>query len=165
MRILPRVLLLLMIPSLTFCEPLKTLRGRPLNCELDIPASWKIATDEGYKIIATGDGLGIQLGSLQQNLGDPSATLQTAKQMAAKGDPNAQIGEPTPITIDGRKWLQFTVMTGSGTDALKYLTYTYSGSEGTYVIEGCAMANQFEAKRALLARYMNTFRFPKKVAH
>jgi hypothetical protein len=163
MRILARALLLFAIPALASCERTKTLRCRPLNCELDVPASWNVASDEGYRIIAIGDGVGVMLGSLQHNLGNPSATLKTAKEMATKGDPNAKITEPTPIRIDGRNWLQFTVTTGSGADALEFLTYTYSGPEGTFVVNGSATPDQFEAKRALLTRYMNTFRFPKKV--
>ncbi len=120
------------------CERTQTLRCRPLKCELDVPVSWHVVSDKGYRIVAGGDGAGVMLGSLQQNFGSPSATLSEAKRMASKGDPNARISEPTPIAIDGHKWLQFTVTTGSGADATEFLTYTYSGPEGTFVVIGTA---------------------------
>jgi hypothetical protein len=140
----------------------QTLRGNPLACELDVPASWEVVSNEGYRILALGDGAGLMLGSLQQNLGDPSATLKEAKRMATKDDPNAKVTEPVSITIDGHKWLQFmTTTTGEG-GAMTFLTYTYSGPEGTFVVIGYTTSDQFEAKRALLTHYMGTFRFPKK---
>jgi hypothetical protein len=145
-------------------EATTTLRGKPLACELDVPASWDVVSDEGYRILALGDGAGLMLGSKQQNLGDPSATLKEAREMATKEDSNAKVSDPTPITIDGHKWLQFTATTGRGADAMTFLTYTYSGPEGTFVVTGYTSADQFEAKRALLTHYMGTFRFPKKVA-
>jgi hypothetical protein len=81
----------------------QTLRGKPLACELDVPASWEVVSNEGFRILAIGDGAGLMLGSLPQNLGDPSVTLDEAKRMATKDDPDAKISEPTSITIDGRK--------------------------------------------------------------
>jgi hypothetical protein len=160
-----RALVLFSTVAAASCERTQTLRCSPLKCELDVPASWNIARNEGYRIVAGGDGVGVMLASLQQNFGSPAATVPEARRMATKGDPNAKFTEPAPITIDGHKWLQFTVTTGTGADALEFLTYTYSGPEGTFVVVGSTAPDQFEAKRALLTRYMNTFRFPKKVTH
>jgi hypothetical protein len=143
-------------------EATQTLRGKPLACELDVPASWEVVSNEGYRILALGDGAGLMLGSKQENLGDPFATLKVAKEMATKDDPNAKITDPVPITIDGHKWLQFiTTTTGEG-GAMTFLTYTYSGPEGTFSVIGYTSTDQFEMKRAFLTHYMNTFRFPKK---
>jgi hypothetical protein len=144
-------------------EATQTLRGKPLACELDVPASWKVVSNEGYRILALGDGAGLMLGSKQQNLGDPSATMKEAKEMAIKDDPHAKMTQPVPITIDGRKWLQFTTTTTGDGGSMTFLTYTYSGSEGTFVVIGYTSTDQFETKRPLLTHYMNTFRFPKKV--
>jgi hypothetical protein len=142
-------------------EATRTLRGKPLGCELEVPAAWEVVSDEGYRILALGEGAGLMLGSKQENLGNPSATLKEARAMAAKDDPNAKMTEPSPITIDGHKWLQFTTTTTSEGETMKFLTYTYSGPEGTFVVIGYTSADQFEAKKPLLTHYMNTFRFPK----
>ena len=158
-----RAFVLFAMVAAASCERTQTLRCSPLKCELDVPASWNIARNEGYRIVAFGDGVGVTLVSLQQNLGSPSATVNEARKFATKGDPNAKFTEPTPVTIDGHKWLQFTVTTGSGADALEFLTYTYSGAEGTFVVIGTSSPDQFEAKRGLLTHYANTFRFPKKM--
>lgn len=162
-----RVLRFIFLPMLTITlaaagDATQTLRGKPLACELDVPASWEVASNEGYRILALGDGAGLMLGSLQQNLGDPSATLKEAKGMATKDDPDAKFTEPVSITIDGRKWLQFMTTTNGVGGAMTFLTYTYSGPEGTFVVIGYTTSDQFETKRALLTRYMSTFRFPKK---
>jgi len=162
MRKLVPALLLYATAAMASCERTQTLRCQPLKCELDVPASWKVVSDEGYRIVAGGDGVGVMLGSLEQNFGSPSATLSEARRMASKGDLNAKIGEAIPIAIDSHNWLQFTVRTGSGADAMDFLTYTYSGPEGTFVIIGSARSARFEAKRVLLTHYMNTFRFPKE---
>ena len=163
MRVLTFIFLpMLIITCAAADDTTQTLRGKPLACELDVPASWEVASNEGYRILALGDGAGLMLGSLQQNLGDPSATLKEAKGMATKDDPNAKFTEPVSITIDGRKWLQFMTTTNGVGGAMTFLTYTYSGPEGTFVVIGYTTSDQFETKRALLTRYMSTFRFPKK---
>ncbi len=158
------VLSFLLFAATTVAAPndtVQTMRGRPIPCELDVPAWWKIVSDEGYRILAIGDGAGLMLGLNPQNLGDPSAAVKVGKNMATKQDPNAKVSEPTPITIDGHKWLQFTITsTGEGA-TMTFLVYSYSGPEGTFVVIGYTAAEQFESKRDLLTHYMNTFRFPK----
>jgi hypothetical protein len=143
-------------------EATRTLRGKPLACELDVPATRDVVSDKGHHILAIGDGAGLTVDSKQENLLDPSAVLKEAKEMAAKQDPNAKMTEAVPITIDGHKWLQFTTITTLEGNALTVLKYTYSGPEGTFVVTGWTSADQFETKRALLTHYMNTFRFPKE---
>ena len=155
---------LLLFATATVAAPndtAQTMRGRPVPCELDVPASWKIVSDEGYRVLAIGDGAGLMLGLNQQNLGDPSAAVKVGRDIATKQDPNAKVTEPTPITIDGHKWLQFTTTSTGEGGAMTFLVYSYSGPEGTFVVIGYTAADQFESKRALLTHYMNTFRFPK----
>jgi hypothetical protein len=101
------------------------------------------------------------LAAIEDDLGDPSAAVKVGREMATKQDSNAKVTEPTPITVDGRKWLQFTTTSTLEGDTLTFLVYSYSGSEGTFVVIGYTAADQFEGKRALLTHYMNTFRFPK----
>jgi hypothetical protein len=158
---------LLLFAATTSAAPndtVQTKRGRPIPCERDAPASWKIVSNEDYRILAIGDGAGLMLGLNPQNLGDPSAAVKVGKDMATKQNPNARVTEPTPITIDGHKWLQFiTTSTGEG-GVMTFLVYSYSGAEGTFVVIGYTAADQFESKRALLTHYMNTFRFPKAIS-
>jgi hypothetical protein len=134
-------------------EAIKTLRGKPFAFELDIPASWEVVSDQGRQITAIGDGVTLMVGIRQKS--DDSSKK-------AKDDPNARLSEPTSITIDGRKWFEFTTILGDGPDALKSLVATYSGPEGSFMISGDTRVDQFEAKRALLVHCMGTFRFPKK---
>ena len=89
-----------------------------------------MVSDEGYRIVAVGDGAGLMLAGHEDNLGDPSAAVKVGREMATKQDPNAKITEATPITIDGRKWLQFTTTSTHEGDTLTFLVYCYSGSEG-----------------------------------
>jgi hypothetical protein len=147
-------------------EPTQTLRGKPVACELDVPASWRVISDkDGARITAIGDEAGLMLGVIPENLGDPSAAVKVGRDMATKQDPNATVTEPAPITIDGHKWLQFTNNSpGQDGDETTFLVYSYSGAEGTFVVIGFAPTNLFQSKKALLTRYMNTFRFQKSVA-
>jgi hypothetical protein len=147
-------------------EPTQTLRGKPIACELDVPASWSVTSDKGgARITAIGDGAGLSLGVIRENLGDPSAAVKVGRDMATKQDPNATVTEPVPITVDGHKWLQFTNNSpGLDSEPTTFLVYSYSGTEGTFVVIGFAPTDLFESKKALLTRYMNTFRFPKSVA-
>jgi hypothetical protein len=147
-------------------QPTQTLRGKPVACELDVPASWRVISDKGgARITAVGDGAGLMLGVTPENLGDPSAAVKVGRDMATKQDPNAKITEPVPITVDGHKWLQFTNSSpGPDGDATTFLVYSYSGAEGTFVVIGFALTDLFQTKKSLLTRYMNTFRFPKSIA-
>src|SRR5439155_13731196 len=113
-------------------DAVQTLRGRPLPCELDAPASWKVVSDEGYRIVAVGDGAGLMLAAIEDDLGDPSAAVKVGREMATKQDSNAKVTEPTPITVGGRKWLQFTTTSTHQGDTLTFLVYSYSCSEGTF---------------------------------
>jgi hypothetical protein len=160
---------LLLFASVTIAssdEPTQTLRGTLLACELDVPASWRVIADQGgARITAIGNGAGLMLGVTAENLGDPSAAVKVGRDMATKQDQNATLTEPVPITVAGHKWLQFTNNSpGLDGDSTTFLVYSYSGAEGTFIVIGFAPTDLFESKKALLTRFMSTFRFPKPVA-
>src|SRR4051794_3463061 len=63
MRLHPLVFLLFAaVTAAASNDTVQTMRGRPIPCELDVPGSWKIVSDEGYRVLALGDGAGLMLG-------------------------------------------------------------------------------------------------------
>ena len=137
--------------------PVQTLRGTRVPCEIDVPSSWRVRSNENA-VAAIGDDMQILLSSGPQ-VGDSQAAAKVACDGARQLMPDAKWTEFQPIKLAGHDWLEFTITGTLENRAMTFLNYTYSGPAGTVTIIGQVMTERLAEKREDLVRYMNTFRF------
>jgi hypothetical protein len=155
-----RVLLAVgILPAVAEDASLQTLRGTLVPCEIDVPSTWRVRTNEGT-IAAIGDGMQILVHS-DQHVGDSHAAAKAACDGARALMPDAEWTEARAIKVAGAEWLEYTITGTLEKQAMTFLNYTHSGRAGTFTIIAQAIADEFPKKRDTLVRYMNTFRFPK----
>jgi hypothetical protein len=141
-----------------------TVRGHAVNYSLQLPAGWTAkpgaGRNSGYDIVASsGD---VHVGVVAEN-----GTWGTTEAIAERGIkrqktimPDAQCDDPKPITIAGRKWVEFLSTGHNEGIPISMLAFVYSGPEGTFQVCGWSVQSTFDRSLPSVRRVMESFRFP-----
>lgn len=156
--------ILLFAVATTSTQSPTTVRGRAVNYSLELPTGWTAkpgaGRNVGYDLVtSSGD---VHVGVVAEN-----GTWGTSEAIAERGIkrqkaimPDAQCSDPKPITIDGRKWLEFLSAGHNERIPISMLVFVYSGPEGTFQICGWGVQTAFDRSLPSIRRVMQSFRFP-----
>jgi hypothetical protein len=141
-----------------------TLRGRTLLYSLTLPAGWTAkpgsGRNSGYDMIASSGGAYVGIVAQDGTWGTTETVADFALKRKKNIMPDAQISDPTSVSIDGHQWLQFRSTGHNESIPISQLMFTYAGPEGTFQMCGWTTQNAFEAALPSLRRVMESFRFP-----
>jgi hypothetical protein len=137
-------------------------QGHATAYSIRIPQDWTIKrTFDDFDIYASQKNVRIGVIAEEGNLGSPEVAVDLLRERINKISPDAHWTAPTPVVVDGRTWLQFSVEYQVKKVPFTFVYYVYAGTEGTYQIVGGTMQNLAEKHTPKLKELSQTFRFPK----
>jgi hypothetical protein len=140
----------------------QTIRGQEIAYSIKIPADWNIQRrHEAFDLLAHHRSLYIGVIAEEANLGNPQAIADIARERIGRIGAEIQWTDSTPVELDGRSWLRFTVNCKVQMIPLSYQFYVYAGAEGTFQIISWTMQTFAGRDTPQMNEVSQTFRFPK----
>jgi len=141
---------------------MQVVRGLDISYSIKLPSEWTInRKTEDYDLFSNYKNLYVGVIAEEVRLGTLESLAQTVLDNVKKGATEVTWSEPAPLSIDGRKWIGFTVKCKSSGIPFTYQFYVYTGKEGTFQIIGSTTQNLFDRDARLMRSVMQSFRFPK----
>ena len=156
--------ILLFAVAMNFDQRPMTVRGRAIDYSLKLPFGWAAkpgaGRNVGYDIIASSGDVHVGVVAENGTWGTSEAIAERAIKRQKTIMPDAQCSDPKPITIDGRKWLEFLSSGHNEAVSISMLAFVYSGPEGTFQVCGWTVQSAFDRSLPSIRRVMESFRFP-----
>jgi len=141
--------------------PSQVLSGGDLKYQLTVPDDWMVKRKVGIiDLEVSHHALYVGVVAEEGSVGTPAAALKAVQSNLRSKATELQMGEASPIKIDGRDWLQFIARCKIDGYPIVYHYFVYAGAEGSYHILGWTMQNLYEREAAQINDVATTFRFP-----
>jgi uncharacterized protein YpmB len=141
---------------------MQLVRGLDVSYSIKLPSEWTIKRKaEDFDLISNYKNLYVGVIAEEIRLGTLESLVKSVLDNLKKNTAEITWSDPVPLSIDGRKWLAFTVQCKAKDIPFAYQFYVYTGKEGTYQILGWTTQNLFDRDARLLRSVMQSFRFPK----
>ncbi|HLP76550.1 MAG TPA: hypothetical protein VK327_06465 [Candidatus Paceibacterota bacterium] len=137
--------------------------GRDVAYSIEVPASWILKRQsESFDLVAHERSLYVGVIAEEIKMDGPQDLAEMARDHIKEAATEVEWTDPTPITIDEREWLQFTVSCRIQKVPLAYQYFVYAGPEGTFQVIGWTAKDLFDRDVSRLQDVMKTFRLPAK---
>lgn len=156
--------ILLFAVATTHNQSPTTTRGRGVDYSLQLPTGWTAkpgaGRNIGYDLVASSGDVHVGVVAENGTWGTTEAIADRVIKRQKTIMPDAQCSDPKPITVDGRKWLEFLNTGHNEGVPISTLAFVYSGPEGTFQICGWTVQSAFDRSLPSIRRVMESFRFP-----
>jgi hypothetical protein len=142
----------------------QTIQGRNILYSIKIPSDWTVQRQKkDFDILANHKTTFIGVIAEEADMGSSENISDLAHKHLENVAENIQWSEPTPVVVDGRNWLRFSVTCRVQKIPFFYQYYVYSGTEGTFQIIMWTFQNLADKNTAQMDAVAQSFTFPKKL--